>query len=103
MKYALFLASFLFAGIGHASAQTGEPVLKVLLTKTAMTVTCLNQPIAIKTIQALDSLMKKIPDLQRQKIEYESQNADPEQSLAIIRTLEKCNCHLTTKSIRKQE
>jgi len=75
-------------------------MLIVFFTKTGMTVMYKNQLVPVKNIQALDSLVKKIPDPEHLKIEYENQNADPEQSLAIIRTLEKCNCHLMTKSIK---
>ena len=108
MKYTLFfLACLLFTSRSHAQAKTSflheETRLKVLLTKSGMTVTYLDQPVSIKNIPMLDSLVKKIPDPQYLKIEYENENADPEQSLAIIRTLEKCNCHLVTKSIRMQD
>ena len=103
MKYALFfLACLFFAGRAHAQAratfQSEETRLKIVFTKGGMNVVYLNQPVSIRNIQALDSLVKNIPDPQHLKIEYESMNADPEQSLAIIRTLEKCNCHLATKS-----
>jgi len=104
MKYALFfLACLFFAGRAHAQAkatfQPEETRLKVVFTKNGMNVIYLNQLVPIKDNQALDSLVKNIPDPQHLKIEYESMNADPEQSLAIIRILEKCKCHLATKSI----
>jgi hypothetical protein len=108
MKYALFfLPCLFFAGRAHAQAkatfQPEETRLKVVFTKSGMNVVYLNQLVSIKTTQALDSLVKSIPDPQHLKIEYESMNADPEQSLAIIRTLEKCNCHLATKSTTVKE
>lgn len=108
MKYALFfLACLFFAGRAHAQAKTTfqpeETRLKVFFTKGTMTVTYMNQPVSIRNTQALDSLVKTIPDLQHLKIEYESLNADPEQSRVIIRILEKCNCHLMTKSTAIKE
>lgn len=104
MKYTLFFLTCLFFAINaHAQAkstyQPEETRLKVLLTKSGITVTYLDHPTPLKNLQALDSLVKKIPDQQHLKIEYENQNADPEQSLAIIRILEKCNCHLVTRSV----
>lgn len=109
MKYAaLALICLFLAGRTHAQTtgaataffdKVEETKLKVLLTKEGMTVTYLNKPTAITTIQSLDSLVKKIPDPQHTKIEFEAQNADKDQSLAITRTLEKCNCHLVAKSV----
>lgn len=98
MKYALFFLTSLFLA-GRANSQTAQqPTLKVQLIRTALTVTYMNQPLTIRDLHTLDSLVKKIPDPQQAIIDYETENADPEQSLAIIRTLEKCNCHLRVKS-----
>ena len=121
MKYVLFLViGGLLAGRAcgqaaeQAGAQTGwqakgavyqpeETRLKVLLTKSGLTATYLNQPVALGSVQSLDSLVKKIPDPQHLKIEFESQNADPEESREVIRTLKKCNCHVLTKSLNMKE
>ncbi|MBS1663367.1 MAG: hypothetical protein JST68_20150 [Bacteroidetes bacterium] len=103
MKYALFfLVCLLSINRTHAQVkstdQVEKTVLKVLLTKGAMTVTYLDKPLPIKNVQQLDSLFKVIPVPEHSRIEFESENADRDQSITIIRSLEKCNCHLVTKS-----
>lgn len=104
MKYAFFFVASLFwvtrtQAQGKSTYAHEETRLKVVFSKSGITATYMNQTVPISNVQELDSLLKKVPDLEHQKIEYENQNADPAQSLAIIRTLEKCNCHLVTKSV----
>ncbi|HEY6902515.1 MAG TPA: hypothetical protein VI233_17780 [Puia sp.] len=108
MKYALFFLVCLFlAGRSHAQVKSKYPtektILRVLLTKNGMTVTYLDKILPIKDVKGIDSLVATIPDSTNSRIEYESRNADPDLSLAIIRALEKSSCHLTTKSIKMQD
>ncbi|HEY4208215.1 MAG TPA: hypothetical protein VGM31_15425 [Puia sp.] len=108
MRSALLILALVFFA-GHLHAQTKAAFLqettrlKVVLTKGGMSVTFMDQPVTARSMQALDSLVKKIPDPASARIEFESQNADPEKSLAIIRTLEKCSCHLVIRAVKMLE
>lgn len=108
MKYALFFLACLFCaartraqvkGAAKGTFLQEETRLKVLFTRSGITAIYMDRTVPINNIQGLDSLIKKIPDVEHQKIEYENRNADPQKSLEIIRTLEKCHCHLVTKSV----
>ena len=83
---------------------SNKNVLKVTLLKDSMFVTYNSQPIPVRTIQPLDSLMKKIPDPEHQlKVEFESQQAEMEKIRAIDVVLKQCKCPTMRRSINFQK
>ena len=108
MKFTfLFFAGLCFSVLSYAQTSRAifypKDTLKVNLMKENMSVTYKNQPVPVRSIEALDSFMKKIPDLQHLEITFETVNTKPETSHSIDVLLHKCNCHVTRKSISFRE
>ena len=107
MKFTLLLCASLFCyafSYGQdANLTPNKNLLKVSLLKDSMVVTYNSQPVIVTTIQALDSLMKKIPDPEHQlKVEFESQQAEREKIRAIDVVLKQCKCPTMRKSVNFQ-
>jgi hypothetical protein len=68
--------------------------LKVSLSKDKLTIVYDNQEIPSASTQVLDSLMKKIPDFDNVKVEFEGINADPEKKKAVQAVLQQCKCRI---------
>jgi hypothetical protein len=87
--------------IPHSQSKFDNPAnkLKVSLLKDSLFVTDKDQPIPVRSIQALDSLMKKLPNPETLSIEFESMNGDREKIRAIKEVLKQCKCNITSKSM----
>jgi hypothetical protein len=107
MKYALlFCTAFCLSMISYAQSAnftSNQDSLKVALLKDNMFVIYKNQQIPINTIQGLDSLMKRIPNIKQLKVDFESRNADPERSRSISTVLQQCNCEMVRRSSNYRE
>lgn len=71
--------------------------LKVSLSKDKLAIVYNNQEIPDATVQVLDSLMKKVPDLKNLKVEFEGVNADPEKKKSVQSVLKQCQCRIDTR------
>src|SRR5262245_62113739 len=102
MKYtSLFCIGLCFSIISYAqntNSTSGQNKLKVSLTKDSLSVTYNNQHLPINNVQALDSLMKKIPDLENLNVEFLSEAADQEKRQSISRILGQCHCPTMSRS-----
>ena len=81
----------------------GSAKLKVSLTNDRLTIVYNNQEVPGATPQALDSLLKKEPDLKNFKIDFEGTNADPEKKKAVEAVLKQCECHVARRMISMQK
>jgi hypothetical protein len=107
MKYALlFCAGLCFSVFSYAqnvkvnlNENTDGNKLKVTLLKDSLFVTDKDQLVPVANIRALDSLIKKLPDLKNMAIHFETENAEPEKIRAIMAVLNKCQCPVTRHSI----
>lgn len=81
----------------------GPAKLKLTLTNDKLLIVYDNREIAGATVQVLDSLLKKEPDLKNFKIDFEGINADPEKKKAVEAVLKQCQCRVSRKmtSIQK--
>lgn len=103
MKFTLFCTGLCFSVFSYAqnshAYSSNKDTLKVNLMRENLSVIYKNQPVPVQSIEALDSFMKKISDLQQLEIAFETVNTKPETSHSIDVVLRKCNCHVTRKSI----
>ena len=108
----LFCAGLLLTVFAHAqtprfdynnntSNLTPPDKLKVTLSKDSMFIVYKNQEIPAPSIQALDSLLKKIPVGEHLTVEFESINAEPENNRSINAVLKQCRCLITGHSVKK--
>jgi hypothetical protein len=75
--------------------------LKVSLTNDKLLIVYNNQEIPGATVQVLDSLMKKVPDFNKVKVEFEGINADMEKKKAVDAVLKQCKCRIQGHMIKK--
>jgi hypothetical protein len=73
--------------------------LKVSLIKDSLFVTDKDILVPVANIQALDSLMKKLPNPETFTIEFETVNAEPEKIRSIEAVLKKYRSHVRKHSI----
>lgn len=106
MKYAfLFLTGMGISVLTYAQSINVNSVpdkLQVTLSENNISVSYKGQPTSIGSIQALDSLMKKIHVKEHLIVEFESINADKEKIKSINAVLKQCNCHISRKSVSYQ-
>jgi hypothetical protein len=108
----LFCAGLLLTVFAHAqtprfdynnntSNLTPPDKLKVTLSKDSMFIIYKNQEIPAASIQALDSLLKKVPIGEKLTVEFVSINAEQEKNRSINTVLKQCRCHITGQSVTK--
>lgn len=106
MKYALlFLTGMCLSVLTDAQnikVNSAPDKLKVTLSENNISVSYKNQPTSIGSVQALDSLMKKISGQDHLIVEFESINAEPEKVKSINAVLKQCKCHIARKSVSYQ-
>ena len=71
--------------------------LKVSLQNDKLLIVYNNQEIPGATVHVLDSLMKKVPDFNNLKVDFEGMNADPEKKKSVDAVLKQCQCQITRK------
>jgi uncharacterized protein (UPF0276 family) len=107
MEYAfLFFAGICISVITYAQDKRFDSLpdkLKVTLSKNDISVYYKNQPVSIRSVQALDSLMKNIPCKEHLNIEFASVNADAEKIKSINAVLKQCNCPITRIKINSND
>ena len=105
MKYALLFCAGLFCSVLiHAQSvdsNNGVTKLKVLLSRDSMSVVYKDQPMRISDIKALDSFMKKIPDLPHLHVEFDSYDSDREKSRSIAVVLDQCHCPTASRAFER--
>jgi hypothetical protein len=108
----LFCAGLLLTVFAHAqtprfnynnntSNLTPPDKLKVTLSKDSMFIIYKNQEIPAASIQALDSLLKKVPIGEKLTVEFESINAEPEKKRSVNEVLKQCHCRIIGHSVTK--
>ena len=103
MRYLLFFClAFCFSVVVSAQNVSVRPTrdtLKVFLSKEAgLSAIYKNQPVAVSTKQALDSLLKKIPIEANLQVVFESVGMEPEKNREINTVLKQCKCEIIAKS-----
>jgi hypothetical protein len=69
--------------------------LKVTLSNDSLFIVYNNQEIPGASIQLLDSLLKKVPNLKQLAVEFEGINAEPEKKKSVDAVLKQCKCHVS--------
>ena len=77
--------------------------LKVTLSDDRLFIVYNNKEIRGASIQVLDSLLKKVPDLKQLSVEFEGINAEPEKKRSVDTVLKQCQCPVARhfKSLRR--